>query len=122
MPASERLFDQPGRECPDCQATLKATATRCGCGWTEGAGKTGPDHARIAADRQRMIDGLDRPYSGPRACQARHCSSKIFPAHAVPGGDLCATCQAKESAGIAVLRLGRPGWIKRAGDLVEDRA
>lgn len=108
--------------CPDCEAHLKAGATRCACGWSAKAASVkqgGPDYARIAAERERSMARAYEPIGKKLACQSMLCSPA---ARARPGRDLCQACAELEDAGRKVPRIRRPRWIKSAGELLNEEA
>lgn len=100
--------------CPSCDKEIGFAAS-CGCGWRKPKAEkavAGPDYARMTADRQRSIDRLFEPYTGPRACQERTC-----PKRAVPGLEFCDYhAQLPEEQ---VRRVGIPKDWKKLGDFLK---
>ena len=108
--------------CPRCHGLLEQENYCTDCGWVRPrqaqAPPPGPDHARIAAERERSIARADEPVRKFKlACQSTLCPPNT---RALPGRDLCAACARLEDSGALVKRVNhRPNWIKRAGDLLK---
>ena len=106
--------------CPRCHGLLEKPAYCSDCGWTRPAkaetpAPSGPDYARIAADRERSIASALEPVAKKLACQSIVCPPTT---RALPDRDLCQACADLEDSGREVRRIRRPTWARSAGELV----
>ena len=108
--------------CPRCHGLLEKPNYCTDCGWVKPSSPkptpAGPDHARIAAEREQSIARASEPVPTRKlACQSVLCAPTT---RALPERDLCQACAELEASGREVRRVRRPSWMRSAGELVSE--